>query len=40
MESTINWERVFKISNFEPGRDIEEAIVPSRMGYTKETLLS
>ena len=27
-------------SNFEPGRDIEEAIVPSRMGYTKETLLS
>ena len=27
-------------NNFEPGRDIEEAIVPSRMGYTKETLLS
>ena len=23
-------KRVFKISNFEPGRDIEEAIVPSR----------
>ena len=24
-------------NNFEPGRDIEEAIVPSRMGYTVQS---
>ena len=40
MESKINWIIEYLKNNFESGCDIEEAIVPSRMGYTKETLLS